>query len=103
MKNQRRQERRPLRFPRAVSDGKVRVEIVNASGFSDAGERAATMARNRGFEVASVSGSSARQKNTLIVSHTMNNAVVNKLTALPFNYILQITKTIVAQFRSRLF
>lgn len=75
-----------------VSDGKVRVEIVNASGFSDAGERAATMARNRGFEVASVSGSSARQKNTLIVSHTMNNAVVNKLTALPFNYILQITK-----------
>ena len=50
------------------------------------------MARNRGFEVASVSGSSARQKNTLIVSHTMNNAVVNKLTALPFNYILQITK-----------
>jgi len=75
-----------------ANDGKVRVEIVNASGSPDAGERAAAMARSRGFEVAGVSGSSARQKNTLVISHTMNNAVVNKLTGLPFNYVLQVTK-----------
>lgn len=75
-----------------ANDGKVRLEIVNASGSPEAGERAAAMARSRGFEVTGISGSSARQKNTLVISHTMNNAVVNKLTALPFNYVLQVTK-----------
>ncbi|MBP2641184.1 MAG: cell envelope-related transcriptional attenuator [Firmicutes bacterium] len=75
-----------------ANDGKVRLEIVNASGSPDAGDRAAAMARSRGFEVTGISGSSTRQKNTLVISHTMNNAVVNKLTALPFNYVLQITK-----------
>ena len=74
------------------NNGKVRVEIVNASGSPDAGERAAAMARSRGFEVVAVSGSATRQKNTLVISHTMNNAVVNKLTGLPFNYVLQVTK-----------
>ncbi len=76
----------------AANGGKVRVEIVNASGVSDAGERAAAIARKNGFEVSGISGSSARQKNTVVVSHTMNNAVVNKLTGLPFNYVLQVSK-----------
>ncbi|MBP1763598.1 MAG: cell envelope-related transcriptional attenuator [Firmicutes bacterium] len=76
----------------AANGGKIRVEIVNASGASDAGERAAAIVRKNGFEVAGVSGSSARQKNTVVVSHTMNNAVVNKLTGLPFNYVLQVSK-----------
>lgn len=75
-----------------VVDGKVRVEIVNASGTADAGEKAAALFRNQGFEVAGVSTGSAGNKNTVVISYTTNSAVVGKLTSLPFRYALQVTK-----------
>ena len=75
-----------------VAEDKIRVEIVNTSGSADAGDKAASLLRSQGFEIASVTSGSTANKNTVIVSHTTNNAVVGKLTNLPFRYALQVTK-----------
>ena len=72
-------------------NGKVRVEIVNASGVSNAGDKMASVLRGQGIEVASISNTSSSSNNTDIVSSTTNSTVVGKLNGLPFNYSLQIT------------
>ncbi len=72
-------------------NGKVRVEIVNASGVSNAGDKMASVLRGQGIEVASISNTSSSSNNTVIVSSTTNSTVVGKLNGLPFNYSLQIT------------
>lgn len=71
---------------------KVRVDVVNASGAADAGERIADVLRSQGFEVTSVTNTPSAYKNTVVISNTTNSAVVNKLSALPFKYSLQVTK-----------
>ena len=75
-----------------VADDKIRVEIVNTSGAADAGDKAASLLRSQGFEIASVTSGNTANRNTVIVSHTTNSAVVSKLTSLPFRYALQVTK-----------
>jgi len=76
----------------AAADEKIKVEIVNASGSSEAGEKIAATMRSKGFEVAGISSSSAVNKNTVVISYSTNSAVVGKLTSLPFRYALQVTK-----------
>jgi hypothetical protein len=76
----------------AATDEKIKVEIVNASGSSEAGEKIAATMRSKGFEVAGISSSSAVNKNTVVISYSTNSAVVGKLTSLPFRYALQVTK-----------
>jgi hypothetical protein len=76
---------------KANSD-KVSVEVVNASGMADAGDRIAEILRNRGFEVAGVTNTANAYKNTVVISNTTDSTVVNKLSSLPFKYSLQITK-----------
>lgn len=75
----------------AVSD-KLRVTILNTSGIADAGEKIAAIMRSQGFEIAGISSSTNANKNTVVISYTTNNAVVSKLTGLPFKYVLQVTK-----------
>lgn len=71
---------------------KVSVEVVNASGAAEAGEKIADILRNQGFEVSNVSNTQNAYKNTVIISNTTDSTVVNKLSSLPFKYSLQITK-----------
>ena len=52
----------------------------------------ADILKSRGFEVSAVTTSATPAANTLVVSYTTNAAVVNKLTSLPFKYVLQITR-----------
>lgn len=71
---------------------KLRITILNTSGIADAGEKIAAIMRNQGFEIAGISNSTSANKNTVVISYTTNNAVVSKLTGLPFKYVLQVTK-----------
>jgi len=73
------------------TSNKVRVEIINASGVSDAGDRIASILGNQGIEVVGVNNVSNSYRNTVIISSTTDSGVVNKLTGLPFKYSLQIT------------
>jgi LCP family protein required for cell wall assembly len=72
--------------------GKVTVSIVNASGNPAAGTKMAQTLKAQGIEVSDISNSGSVSANTIIVSYTTSSAVVNKLTGLPFKYVLQITK-----------
>lgn len=74
------------------ADDKIKVVVLNSSGVADAGEKIAGIMRSQGFEVESVVNSGSPNKNTVVISHTTNNAVVGKLTGLPFKYVLQVTK-----------
>ena len=71
--------------------GKVRVEIINASGITDAGDKIAGMLRNQGIEVTNVMNITNAYKNTVIVTNTTDSRVVNKLTGLPFKYSMNVT------------
>lgn len=71
---------------------KISVTVVNASGNSAAGAKMAAILKGQGFEVVGVSTSTTVANDTIVVSYTTNGAVVNKLTGLPFKYVLQITR-----------
>lgn len=75
-----------------VQPAKLRVEIINSSGDAEAGAKMAALMRNQGFEVAGVTTTTNANKNTIVVAHSSNEAVVGKLTGLPFKYALQVTK-----------
>ncbi|VBB08839.1 lytr cell envelope-related transcriptional attenuator [Lucifera butyrica] len=76
----------------SAEPARIRIDIVNASGVADAGEKVAALLRNEGFEVTGVTNITAPYKNTVVVSNTTDSAVVNHLTGLPFKYSLQVTK-----------
>lgn len=75
----------------AKHTGKVRVEVVNASGVADAGDKIAGILRGQGFEVVGVNTVASSYKNTVIISNTEDSSVVNKLSGLPFKNSLQVT------------
>lgn len=76
---------------KSSTSGRVRVEIVNASGVADAGDKIAGILRGQGIEVTGVNTVSNAYKNTVVISNTTDSGVVNKLTGLPFKYSLQVT------------
>ncbi|MBP2628780.1 MAG: cell envelope-related transcriptional attenuator [Firmicutes bacterium] len=73
------------------ASGKVRVEVINASGTSDAGDKIASTLRGQGIEVTGVMNVTNAYKNTVIVTNTTDSGVVNKLTGLPFKYSMNVT------------
>ena len=75
-----------------ATSARVSVEVVNASGVADSGEKIAEVLRNQGFEVSGVSNTQNTYKNTVVISNTTDSSIVNKLSSLPFKYSLQITK-----------
>lgn len=76
----------------SATSGKVRVEVVNASGSADAGSKAAATLRSQGFEVVGVSTLTTPYPNTVVISNSTSDSVVNKFSGLPFKYKLQINK-----------
>lgn len=76
---------------KSSTSSRVRVEVVNASGVADAGDRIASILRGQGLEVTGVNSVSNSYKNTVVISNTTDSRVVNKLTGLPFKYSLQVT------------
>lgn len=71
-------------------NGKVTVDILNASGSPAAAEKMAAILRGQGFEVAGITTIGGGNRNTVITTHTDESAVVSKLTTLPFQYVLQV-------------
>ncbi|HWR39034.1 MAG TPA: LCP family protein [Patescibacteria group bacterium] len=74
------------------SSGKLRITVVNASGISDAGGKVAAALRSDGHEVTGVSNQANTAAKTTVLARTYNNAVLDKLSHLPFHYVLQVQK-----------
>ena len=72
--------------------GKTTVAVINASGNPATGTKMANTLKAQGFEVTSVSNSSTVANDTVVIAYTTSSTVVNKLTGLPFKYVLQITR-----------
>ncbi|WP_169313139.1 LCP family protein [Acetonema longum] len=72
-------------------DSRVKVEILNGSDDAAAGGRMADLLRRQGFEIIGVNNT-AENRYTAVISHTTSSVVVNKLTNLPFNYVLQVSR-----------
>lgn len=73
------------------TSGKVRVEVINASGVAEAGDNIASILRGQGIEVTSVMNITNTYKSTVIATNTTDSGVVNKLTGLPFKYTMNVT------------
>lgn len=78
--------------PKTTSGDRVRIEIVNASGDAQAGERMAAALRAQGYEVGGVSSMTSTYKNTVIVANTTDSGVINKLSGVPFKHSVQINR-----------
>ncbi|WP_371364099.1 Polyisoprenyl-teichoic acid--peptidoglycan teichoic acid transferase TagU [Sporomusa rhizae] len=74
----------------ASTSAKLRFEVVNASGVPEAGDKMAAVLKSQGYEVISVAGISASNKNTVVIANSSDAS--SKLTSLPFRYALQINK-----------
>ncbi len=72
--------------------GKISFAVVNASGNPALGAKMAATLKARGFEVASVTTGSPPIAGTVVVSYTTDSAIVNKISNLPFKYVLQVTR-----------
>lgn len=75
-----------------VASSKLRFEVVNASGVPEAGDKMAALLRSQGYDVVSVAGISAANKNTVVVANSSEAS--GKLTGLPFRYALQVNQDV---------
>lgn len=75
----------------ATQTGPIRADVVNASGDPAAGEKMASQLRQQGFTVNQVSSSSNVNRHTIVIARSSQEAVLNKVTSLPFNYALQVS------------
>lgn len=71
-----------------ASGGKLKFEVVNASGVPEAGDKMAAQLRGQGYDVVSVAGISAANRNTVVVANSSEAS--GRLTGLPFRYALQV-------------
>lgn len=77
--------------PKAPSaSGRLRFEVVNASGAPEAGSKMAAELRSQGYDVISVAGISAANKNTVVIANSSEAS--SKITGLPFRYALQVNQ-----------
>jgi LCP family protein required for cell wall assembly len=77
--------------PAAPQSGLIRVDIINASGNASAGEKMASQLKQQGFSVTQVSTSGNVNRNTIVIAHSAQESILNRLTGLPFNYALQVS------------
>jgi len=70
--------------------GKLRFEVINASGVPEAGEKMAALLRGQGYDVIRVAGMSSANRNTVVVANSSEAG--GKLTGLPFRYVLQVNQ-----------
>jgi polyisoprenyl-teichoic acid--peptidoglycan teichoic acid transferase len=78
--------------PAGTKSTKLRAEIINASDNDEAGAKMASELRRHGFEVVAVITPTNPTKMTIIVDHTGTEAVIKKISSLPFDYNLSILK-----------
>jgi LCP family protein required for cell wall assembly len=73
--------------PVAVS---LRVNIVNASGSSDAAQKMADTMSRHGFEIAGISSADPPSANTIVIAYSSDNGTRGRLSSLPFRHALRI-------------
>ncbi len=69
----------------------LKVEILNGSGIANAGQKIAAIFKEKQFAIAGIRNVPLAPR-TVVTSYSTNSNIINKLTALPFAYALQITK-----------
>lgn len=72
----------------AADSGKLKFEVVNASGTPEAGNQMAAELRSQGHDVISVAGISAANRNTVVIASSSEAS--SQLAGLPFRYALQV-------------
>ena len=70
----------------------IKVDIINASGSKEVGQRVTSAMRNQGFIVTGLINSSNIKGNTIVVAYADSENVTRKLASIPFDYILQISE-----------
>ena len=69
----------------------IKADIINASGNPAAGEKMAAQLRQQGFAVTQINNSSNVNRVTVVIAHTAQETILNRVTGLPFNYALQVS------------
>lgn len=69
----------------------IKANIVNASGKPAAGEKMAAQLQQQGFAVTQITSSSSVNRITVVIAHTAQDAILRRVTGLPFNYALQVS------------
>jgi len=72
----------------STNNDKPRVEIINASGRSAYSAEVASVMSSHGFTVTGVTNGSIR-KNTVVILPVTDSSLTDKLSELPFKYVLQ--------------
>ena len=72
--------------------GKLKITVVNASGMADTGSKVAAALRSDGYEVTGISNQANTAAKTVVVARSYNNAILDKLSHLPFHYVLEVQK-----------
>ncbi|MEM5794965.1 MAG: LCP family protein [Bacillota bacterium] len=73
-----------------TAPAKIRAEVINASGDSDAAAQMVRELQRQGIEVVSTSAARTPARVTTVIDHTGNATVQKKLNNLPFDYNLSI-------------
>ena len=71
---------------------KIRVQVINASGTDEAGIKMVSELKKQGFEVVSVSQAATQERMTTVVEHTGTDAIIKRVSSLPFDYNLSLLK-----------
>lgn len=83
--------KKPPVKPPASQTGPLRVDIINSSGNPAAGEKMAAQLKQQGFVITQINNSDSVNRNTIVIAHSAQDQVLNKVTSLPFNYALQVS------------
>ena len=75
----------------SAKPGPIKADIINASGSAAAGDKMAAQLRQQGFVITQIVSSGSINRNTIVIAHTTQDQVLNKVTSLPFNYALQVS------------
>lgn len=69
----------------------IKLDIVNASGNKAAGPKMAEQLKQEGFDVTQIRNAKNVNNSTVVIAHSAEESILNRLTGLPFDYALQVS------------
>jgi hypothetical protein len=78
-------------MPVAPKSSLIRVDIINASGDASASDKMASQLKKQGFSIARIRTANNMSRDTVVIAHSAQESLLERLTELPFNYALQVS------------
>lgn len=69
----------------------IKLDIVNASGNKAAGSKMADQLKQEDFSVTQIRNAKNVNNSTVVIAHSADETILNRLTDLPFDYALQVS------------